>query len=183
MDRADPPAVMFEDSLERRLAVDVADQADGRGVEVGGDLDLLFLGCADDRLDGQVIVQRLAAAAVDVADRRADLGVGVGVDVFLRGSRSVGRRAAGPPGSAGRVPKVPGRTSGSTLAANSGSVRIRQNVLSASQKRFNGQTSRSSANRWDQGIRSRAEPVIAGPVREPCEASMVGCHSLTSADS
>ena len=46
MDRADPPAVMLEHSLERGLAVDVADQADRRGVEIGGNLDLRFLGAA-----------------------------------------------------------------------------------------------------------------------------------------
>ena len=35
------------------------------------------------RLDRQVFVERLAAAPMDVADRGADLGVGVGVDVLL----------------------------------------------------------------------------------------------------
>ncbi len=48
-----------------------------------GNGDPLFLGRVDDRLDRQIVVQRLAAAAMNVADGRADLGVGVAVDVFL----------------------------------------------------------------------------------------------------
>ena len=36
VDRLDPPAVMLEHALERRRAVDVADQADRGRVEVGG---------------------------------------------------------------------------------------------------------------------------------------------------
>ena len=127
---------MLEDALERGRAVDVADQADRGRVEVGRDRDPLFLGGVDDRLDRQVIVQRLAAAAVDVADGRADLGVGVGVDVFLE---EVDQPAVAlqdrqhPQVGAGRRRE----NSGSTRAANSGSVRDRQNDRSARTNRFN----------------------------------------------
>ena len=46
MDRLDAPAVVLEHPLERRRAVDVADQADRGRVEVGRDGDPLLLGGA-----------------------------------------------------------------------------------------------------------------------------------------
>src|SRR3954452_20882396 len=82
VDGAHPPAVMFQGSSERWLAVNVADQSYGSGVEIAGNLDLLFLGRADDWFDGQVILQRLLAASVDVSNRRADLSVRVGVNIL-----------------------------------------------------------------------------------------------------
>jgi hypothetical protein len=84
MDGANSPAVMFQGSSEWRFAVDVANQPYGRGVEIRGDLDLLFLGGADDRFDGQVFLQRLPAAPVDVSNRRTDLSVRVGINVFAK---------------------------------------------------------------------------------------------------
>ncbi len=83
VDRLDPPAVVLEDAPERRRALDVAGQADRGRVEVGGDRDLGLLEARQDRRDGQVVAEGLAAPPVDVADGGADLGVGVGVDVFL----------------------------------------------------------------------------------------------------
>ena len=79
----DPPAMMLEHALKRRRPVDVADQANRGRVEIGGNRDPLFLGAADDGLDRQIIVQRLAAAPVYIADGGADLAIGVTVDLFL----------------------------------------------------------------------------------------------------
>ena len=132
---------MFEHSLERRLAIDVAEQADRSRVEVRGHLDLSFLGRVDDRFDAQVIVQGLATASMNVPNRGADLRVAVGVDVFLKKvhktsiplqDREV--RKSGPVGTREK--------SGSTRAAKSGSVRIRQKALRASKSRFKSETSR-----------------------------------------
>ena len=69
--------------MERRRTIDVADQADRRRVEIVGDRHALLFRGVDDRLDRQVIVQRLATSAMDVPDRRTDLRIVVGVDVFL----------------------------------------------------------------------------------------------------
>src|SRR5262245_10846180 len=55
VDGANAPAMVFEHAPERRLLVDIADQANGRGVEVAGDLHLRFLDPVDDGLDGQVV--------------------------------------------------------------------------------------------------------------------------------
>ena len=77
------PAVMFENSMERRLAIDVAEKANRGRVKIAGHMHLSFFGRVDDRFDTEVIMQRLAAASVDIADRGADLGVAVAVDVFL----------------------------------------------------------------------------------------------------
>ena len=143
----------------------------------------LFLGRVDDRLDRQVVVQRLAAAAVDVADRGADLGVGVGVDVLLRGSRSAGRRAGGRPGPAGRGPVGAAEKSGSTRAAKSGSVRVRQNAWRASQKSI--QESNLAIECESVGSENthprRAHHCRAGA--RAMRGDMVERPSLTSADS
>ena len=79
----DPPAMMLEHALKRRRPVDIADQTNRGRVEIGGDGDPLFLGAAHDRLDRQIIVQRLAAAPVYIAYGGADLAIGVAVDLFL----------------------------------------------------------------------------------------------------
>ena len=84
MHRAHAPAVMLEDALEWRRAVDVTDQPDRRRIEVAGDGHALLLGGVDDRLDRQVIVQGLSATSMDVADRGPDLRVGVRVDVLFQ---------------------------------------------------------------------------------------------------
>src|SRR5262245_57091135 len=51
------PAVVFQDSLERRHAVDIAEQSDGGGIKVGRDLHLRLLGRIDDGLNGQVVAK------------------------------------------------------------------------------------------------------------------------------
>ena len=83
MDRSNSPAVVFQDAVEGGLPSTLPIRRMAAGSKSVGHLDTGLLGRVDDRLDRQVIVQRLAAATVDVADRRADLGVTVGIDVLL----------------------------------------------------------------------------------------------------
>ncbi len=145
VDGLHPPAMMLEHPLERRRAVDVADQADRRRVEIGGNGHALLLGRVDDRLDRQVIVQRLAASPVDVPDGRADLRVAVPSMSSSRKSisrpsrcRTARTRRSGPVGVLVK--------SGSTRAAKSDSVSIRQNARSARPNRFNFPTSSMPGN-------------------------------------
>ena len=119
----------------------------------------LFLGRVDDRLDRQVVVQRLAAAAMDVADGGADLGVGVGVDVLLE---EVDQPAVALQDR--QDPQVGARRrrekSGSTRAAKSGSVRIRQKAWSARTNRFQVPGIMKSAQEGDRRANS---PEFGGP--------------------
>jgi hypothetical protein len=84
MDRPNTPAVVLQDSPEWGFAVNVADEANCCRVEVSRNLDLIFLGGADDRFYCQVIMQRFSATAVDVANRRANLSIAVGINVLLQ---------------------------------------------------------------------------------------------------
>ena len=145
-----------------------------------GTLTGCLLGRVDDRLDGQVVVQRLAAAAVDVADRGADLGVGVGVDVLLeevdQPAVPLEDREDAEVRAGRRLEK-----SGSTRAAKSGSVRIRQKVLRASQNRFKARTSRSIG----ASIAGEDRATIGDSdrrLRRPCAGAGVRARASFSAD-
>ena len=158
---------MLEHAPERRRALDVAGQADRGRVEVGGDGHRCVLGPPQDRLDRQVVVERLAAAAVDVADGGADLGVGVGVDVLLE---EVDQPAValedGEDAEVGAGRRAEKR--GSTRAANSGSVRVFQNALRARTKRFKGRLLAAAARAAANPARLRGRiptSLTAGPAR------------------
>ena len=69
--------------MERGRPVHVASQPDRGRIEVGGDGHPIFLGRVQHGLNFEVFVERLAAAAVNVADGGADLGFGVGVNVLF----------------------------------------------------------------------------------------------------
>jgi hypothetical protein len=84
MDSTNAPAVVLQDSSEWGFAVDIADEANGCRVEISGNLDLILLGGADDWFYGQVIMQRLTAPAVDIANCSTDLSIAVGINVFLQ---------------------------------------------------------------------------------------------------
>ena len=83
VDRAHSPAVMLEHADEWWRAGDVSHEADCRRIEIVGNRDALFLGSFDDRRYRQIVAQRLATAAVDIADGGTDLGVAVAVDFLF----------------------------------------------------------------------------------------------------
>ena len=80
MDGPHPPAVMLENPLKWGRAVDVANQPDGCRIEVGGNRHTLLLGRVDDRLDREIVMERLAASPVNVSHGGANLRVAVTID-------------------------------------------------------------------------------------------------------
>src|ERR1700744_2602394 len=79
----DAPAAMADAAVERRAADHVAGQADRARVEAFGERDAAAFGFAAHRADREVLAQRRAAAVVDEARGRADIGVAIALDVFL----------------------------------------------------------------------------------------------------
>ena len=75
--------MVLENALERRIAVDVASNADGEGVKSAVDDTRTFLRLSKYWPNGDVLFEGLAAAAVNIANGSADLGIGVTVDVLL----------------------------------------------------------------------------------------------------
>ncbi len=63
--------------------MDVADQANRRGVEIRPDGHGLILDAFHHRLDLEVFLQRFATAPMNVAHRRADLSIRIPVNLFL----------------------------------------------------------------------------------------------------
>ena len=72
---ADAPAGVLDLAGERRFAGDVAEDADGGGVEADGDGDGVAFGTGDDRLEDEVLFERGLRLAVNVAHRLPDLSI------------------------------------------------------------------------------------------------------------
>lgn len=78
------PAAVAQGALERWLADHVAGQAHGGGVETGVQRDAAAFGFGAHGLDGEVLAQHLGAAFMHDAGGRADVGIGIAGQAFLR---------------------------------------------------------------------------------------------------
>ncbi len=74
--------MVFEHAFVRRRPGEASRQPDRSGVESGVDADSGPLGFGVNRLERQILLDRLARALVNVAGSGADLCVRVFVDVF-----------------------------------------------------------------------------------------------------
>ena len=74
---------MHQPALEGRIAGDVARQTVAAGVKTGGHFQRAPFFLVHERLNGEEAIQHLAAIAVYVAGRRADLGVAIAVQRLL----------------------------------------------------------------------------------------------------
>ena len=75
--------MVLEGAAEGGLAGDVAGEADAAGVEADGHGDGVAFGAGEGGLEDEVLLEDFAAAGVDDARGGADVGVGIGGDVFL----------------------------------------------------------------------------------------------------
>lgn len=76
--------MVLQHAAERGAAADVTRQPDGDRVKIAGERDWVPLVSREDRLDGQIIAKGFPTSLVDVADGRADLRIGIRVDILLQ---------------------------------------------------------------------------------------------------
>ena len=83
-DGAGDPAVMFERAPKRRLAGDIAGDADSSSIEAGGQNDGGTFGLRQDRFNGEVFGHGFFASGMNHSRRRADFRVGKRRHILLQ---------------------------------------------------------------------------------------------------
>ncbi len=79
----DTPAAVADAAVKRRLADNIAGQANRAGVETFGQRHAAAFGFVAHRTDREMLAQRRAAAVVHEAGCGADVGVAIALDVFF----------------------------------------------------------------------------------------------------
>src|ERR1700681_2731871 len=82
LDLLDTPAAVDQGSPEGGLAGDIAGQANGRGIEAGGDLDGSAFVLGEHRFQDEMFLQGFLALAMDFADAGPQVHVGRGSHVL-----------------------------------------------------------------------------------------------------